>query len=112
MGTDVVLLLFNIHSMTWLIAGVIFAHLVAFGIFGYFVLPIFWLHLGFVSRNELGNEWKHDEFYIVRDDDGNPTWVGDLDPEEFNERFDSFEYDSSRNPFDRGCRQNWRRFLC
>lgn len=81
--------------------------------FAYYVIPIFRLHVGFVSRNELANEWKHDKHYIVHSDmTGEPIWVGDLNAEEFDELFDSFEYDPSRNEFDKGCPSNCSVFWC
>lgn len=106
----------NFHDLQWvqkrwwrlLCVGL---HLVYSMIFGYYVLPILRLHVTFISRNELANEWKHDEYYIVLDRAGNKVWVGDLEAEEFNQLFDSFEYDKSRNPWDKSCLTNWRTFL-
>jgi len=81
--------------------------------FAYYVIPIFRLHVGFVSRNELANEWKNDKHYVVRSDiTEEPIWVGDLDVEDFNERFDTFEYDKTRNEFDKGCPRNCFVFWC
>merc|ERR1712194_96124 len=79
--------------------------------FAYYVVPIVRLHLGFISRNELANEWKHALYYTIDDQHGNTKSVGELDVEEYNQRYDSFCYDESRNPFDEGCFQNWMTFL-
>jgi len=81
--------------------------------FAYYVIPIFRLHVGFVSRNELANEWKHDKHYIVYSEEKEDyVWVGDLEAEEFDELFDSFEYDPTKNEFDRGCSRNCFAFWC
>jgi len=88
-------------------------HLLYSFVFAYYVIPIFRLHVVFVSRNELANEWKNDAFYVVPSKvTGEPVWVGALDPVEFNERFDTFKYESSRNEFDHGCRSNCLAFWC
>lgn len=75
--------------------------------------PILRLHVGFISRNELAAEWKRNIFYVVpgsRADEFIP--VNDLSDDEFNEQFDSFIYDPSRNPYDQGCIQNCLLFWC
>lgn len=64
--------------------------------------PIFRLHVGFVSRNELANEWKRNEYYVVTSlRTGKTVPVNELSDDEFNERFDFFEYDKSKNPWDK-----------
>merc|ERR1712007_98858 len=120
---DIVLLSFHIHQglldgfghSIWdaFVTSMIVLHLVYSLIFGHYLLPIFRLHMRFVSRNELAQEWKHDLFYIVRDQvTGEPVWVKELDADEFDEHFDYFEYDPARNAYDKGCPSNcwtfWR----
>ncbi|CAE7405728.1 PFA3 [Symbiodinium sp. CCMP2592] len=75
--------------------------------------PIFKIHIGLVSRNELGQEWKHHTFYVVARD-GNLVPVDDLDVDEYNQLFDSkaFIYDSSRNRWDNGWTNNCWKFWC
>jgi len=77
--------------------------------------PILRLHAGFVSRNEVANEWKQNNFYIIRDErTGKMIPVNDLDEEAFNQGLDNdlFEYDPSRNPLDKGWAQNCVSFWC
>lgn len=72
-----------------------------------FVYPIFFLHIGFVSRNELAKEWSKNDHYVVEDPDtGRTTSVNDLDDEVFNDLFDEFRYDATKNKFDRGWYEN------
>mmetsp|Transcript_55588 Transcript_55588/g.129411 ORF Transcript_55588/g.129411 Transcript_55588/m.129411 type:complete len:369 (-) Transcript_55588:61-1167(-) len=88
-------------------------HLVYSASLAYFVVPIFRLHAGFISRNELAKEWKRDDYYVVRKSlTGDPVRVNDLSVDEYNEYFDLFEYDPLRNPFDRGCCSNCQTFWC
>lgn len=75
--------------------------------------PILRLHVGLVSRNELANEWKNNDFYIVHSPrSGKKVHVNELDDDEFNERFDSFVYDHERNAFDKGTTLNCWAFWC
>jgi len=75
--------------------------------------PIFRLHVGFISRNELANEWKRHDYYVVTSrQTGKPIPVNELSDDEFNERFDAFEYDKTKNPFDRGVVSNCWAFWC
>lgn len=91
----------------WATASLLAAHLVYLAIFGYNLIPVVRLHVTFVSRNELANEWKEDENYVVDDlETGTSVWVGDLDTDEFNAKFDSFRYDPTRNRWDKGCPTN------
>jgi hypothetical protein len=73
--------------------------------------PIFRLHVGFVSRNELAQEWKNNEFYIAAIGEKRIP-ANDLDPEAFNEHFDHFVYDKTRNKFDKGMPSNCLSFWC
>lgn len=76
--------------------------------------PILRLHITFVSRNELANEYKHNLFHVVRDATGKAVQVNELDDAEFNAGLDEdrFEYDPSLNVFDRGCPTNCLNFWC
>merc|ERR1719497_246546 len=62
-------------------------------------------HSAFICRNELTQEWKRDEFYIIRDEEtGEVIPVNELDTEVYNQYFDlnAFEYDASKNKYDSG----------
>eukprot|EP00928_Gymnodinium_smaydae_P089522 TRINITY_DN73480_c0_g1_i1.p1 TRINITY_DN73480_c0_g1~~TRINITY_DN73480_c0_g1_i1.p1 ORF type:complete len:414 (-),score=85.55 TRINITY_DN73480_c0_g1_i1:68-1246(-) len=75
--------------------------------------PILRIHVGLVSRNELANEWKKNYFYVAHSSKtGKNVPVAELSDDEFNERFDHFEYDASRNPFDKGIYLNCLNFWC
>lgn len=75
--------------------------------------PIFRIHLGLISRNELAAEWKRNDFYVVkRLKTGEVVAVNSLEDEEFNELFDNFCYDSKKNPFDEGLPTNCWKFWC
>jgi len=101
-----------IRSETWATLAVLMLHFAYSFVFGWFAVPILYLHVGFVSRNELTHEWKRDEFYVVHDVAGAPVSVQHLDADEYNEHFDSFEYDRTMNPWDRGCPRNCFVFWC
>jgi len=112
-AVDFWLLVVRFWRKEWATEISLMLHLVYSLAFAYYVVPIFRLHVTFVSRNELANEWKDDKYYVVDDlVTGEPVWVGELDEEEFNERFDTFRYDPSRNPYDAGCAQNCMSFWC
>merc|ERR1711924_306973 len=71
------------------------------------------MDVGFVSRNELAYEWKENYHYVVFSEKyGTKVSVNDLSDDEFNDKFEQFEYDSSRNPFDRGLSSNCWTFWC
>lgn len=76
--------------------------------------PILRLHITFVSRNELANEYKHNLFQVVRDATGTAVQVNELDDAEFNAGLDEdrFEYDPSLNVFDRGWSTSCLNFWC
>lgn len=75
--------------------------------------PILRLHVGFISRNELAAEWKRNEFYIVHSSrKGENVPVNELSDDEFNDRFDSFQYEAKRNKFDKGISTNCINFWC
>lgn len=95
----------------WPEDGFVIGHLCYSAILTGLVAPILKIHVGLVTRNELACEWKHNEFYVIRKE-GSETPVAELTDEEFNDRFNSFCYDSNRNEYDKGWRKNWQMFLC
>merc|ERR1712113_1299317 len=111
---DAVLIVKFMIAEGWLTRITLITHFVYVVGFAYFVIPIFRVHVGLVSRNELAKEWKEDIFYIIRDSEsGAPIPVNDLDVETYNEHFDKgFEYDPARNPFDKGWMYNCLAFWC
>jgi len=79
----------------------------------YYMKPLVQMHVGFVARNELTQEWKRDDFQIIYHRmTGEPIAVKELDEEEYDEYFDDFVYDETRNPWDRGCQENCWNFWC
>jgi len=75
--------------------------------------PIFRIHLGLVTRNELASEWKRNDFYVVEGAQGELIPVNTLSDDEFNQRFDNdFVYDKSKNAFDQGWQANCYSFWC
>uniref|UniRef100_A0A7S3TMV8 Palmitoyltransferase n=1 Tax=Strombidinopsis acuminata TaxID=141414 RepID=A0A7S3TMV8_9SPIT len=88
-------------------------HLIYSLIMGTRVWPILSLHIGFISRNELANEWKRNDFYVITSArTGKVVPVNDLSDDEHNERFDSFHYAAEKNIFDKGVSANWWSFWC
>ena len=68
--------------------------------------PIFKIHFGLISRNEMAQEWKKNEHYVANNTRiGDNVPVEDLEDDKYNELFDrdAFVYDRTRNPFDNGC---------
>jgi hypothetical protein len=75
--------------------------------------PILKIHIGLVSRNEVAHEWKKNSHYIVRQcKHGENFAVNALSDDEFNSLFDSFVYDNTKNPLDKGCPGNCWNFWC
>ena len=77
--------------------------------------PIFKIHFGLISRNEMAQEWKKNEHYVANNTSiGDNVPVEDLEDDEYNELFDqdAFVYDRARNPFDNGCFTNCLNFWC
>jgi len=110
---DIVLFCWSVGASHWALTFGLVLHCAYSFALGYYVIPIFRLHISFVSRNELCQEWKNDLFYVVDDRlTGSPVWVGDLDQDEFTERYDTFRYDPSRNQWDKGCMSNCLMFWC
>ncbi|OLP98383.1 hypothetical protein AK812_SmicGene19172 [Symbiodinium microadriaticum] len=68
------------------------------------VVPIFRIHIGLVCRNELAEEWKHHVNYVARS--SCIEW--------YNELYDNnaFEYDRTRNQWDKGASTNCWNFWC
>jgi len=113
-GLDCFLLISTAHEMDhWKTSLFLVLHLAYSLILTSLVGPIFRLHVGFISRNELANEWKRNDYYIITSrQTGKPISVNELSDDEFNERFDDFEYDKTKNPFDRGTCSNCWAFCC
>mmetsp|Transcript_49647 Transcript_49647/g.115101 ORF Transcript_49647/g.115101 Transcript_49647/m.115101 type:complete len:480 (+) Transcript_49647:72-1511(+) len=97
----------------WLVAFFLALHLAYSVILVSLAGPIFRLHVGFISRNELANEWKRNDFYVITNArTGKRVPVNDLDDDEFNDHFDAFEYDKKRNTFDKDLVSNCWAFWC
>lgn len=111
---DIVLLMKEVHgNFTDLHLLAVVVHCMYCVGLAYYALPIFRLHVGFVSRNELANDWKNDTFYVAEAAiTGEPVWVGDLNGDEYDAKFDSFRYDAARNHFDHGWQDNCNSFWC
>jgi hypothetical protein len=109
---DLLLLISMPHDRRYWLRGIlVILHLMYSAIVTALAGPILRLHVGFVSRNELANEWKKNEFYIALIG-GKRVPVNDLNEYDFNDHFDFFVYDPSRNPFDRGFYKNCFSFWC
>lgn len=109
---DLVALIAVFSRGTWLARIAVILHLVYSVILMTLAGPILRIHLGLVMRNELANEWKRNDFYVVMGKQGELMSVNQLSDDEFNARFDTFTYDSSRNQFDHGCASNCWDFWC
>jgi len=84
-------------------------HLLYSTYFTWYSIPLLRQHAAFIYRNELTQEWKRDDFYVVHDEEtGEPISVNDMNNETYNKYFDdnAFEYDPSRNPCDKGWANN------
>ncbi|CAK0892490.1 unnamed protein product [Prorocentrum cordatum] len=82
-------------------------------ILGYCVMPIFRLHVGFVCRNELAQEWIRNTFYVLQHKTtGDWISVNELSDDDYNERLETAVYDKSLNQFDQGCLHNCAVFWC
>lgn len=97
----------------WVIVFFLCMHLTYSIILTALAAPILRLHIGFISRNELANEWKKNDFYVVTSiKTGKIVPVNDLSDDEFNDQFDLFEYDKSRNVYDKDITANCMNFWC
>mmetsp|Transcript_102627 Transcript_102627/g.290029 ORF Transcript_102627/g.290029 Transcript_102627/m.290029 type:complete len:341 (-) Transcript_102627:174-1196(-) len=110
---DAVLVPAHLTVGTWTGEFMLVLHL-AYSVFlAKYTVPLIRQHYGHISRNELVQEWKTDDFYIIRDKEtGRIESVPDLDGDKYNEYFDDFIYDPTRNPFDKGLTQNMLAFWC
>jgi hypothetical protein len=111
-AVDLVALIAVFSRPNWvariLVAGHLFYSVVLMALAG----PILRIHFGLVSRNELASEWKRNDFYVVAGKHGELISVNNLSDDEFNDQFDSFTYDKTRNPFDKGWVANCHSFWC
>jgi len=106
---DFILVLVHWRGGSWTVELLLLLHLAYSSYFAWYSVPLLRQHAGFLIRNELTQEWKRDDFNIVYcKATGEKITVNELDTEEYNRRFDEFEYDPSRNPFDKGW---WRNLL-
>merc|ERR1712037_682280 len=95
-GTIVDMVLFGVsfvNMYTWTIEVLLVAHLAYSITILVLATPILRIHTGLISRNELAAEWKANDFYVLRRARNGETDkpVNELDDEEFNDRFDSFD---------------------
>jgi len=112
-AVDVLLAVSMVHKGFWINEVLIAMHMLYSVIILWLAGPIFRIHFGLVSRNELATEWRRNDFYIaVKCKKGENIPVNDLSDEEFNELFDNFKYDKKKNSFDRGCLKNCFMFWC
>merc|ERR1711974_186313 len=82
---DLALLGIAVWGKRWAIAFFLFLHLAYSVILCSLAGPILRLHIGFVSRNELANEWKRNDFYVITSArTGKTTPVNELSDDEFN----------------------------
>merc|ERR1712217_525186 len=125
---DSVAILMECSRQSWLSVFASTMHLAYCLLIGRFVGSILYLHVGFISRNELCSDWKEDLFWRVDEEtvvDGQR--VGDLEDEETSrlegrlvrelsiDTYDALDlntvrYDASLNKYDKGWRQNWWSF--
>jgi len=104
---DLVLIPMRFPSGSFISNILLLLHLVYSCYFAWYATPLLRMHSAFICRNELTQEWKNDEFYIVYSDvSGEKIAVNELDTDEYNRLFDDFIYDSSKNAFDKGWVKN------
>lgn len=108
---DLVLVTAHFRESTWSEEILLLLHFAYSLYFSWYATPLLRQHSAFILRNELTQEWKRDAYYVVRSDvTGEVAPVTELDPEEYNNKFDEFIYEPSRNPFDKGPIQNCLNF--
>jgi hypothetical protein len=112
MAVDVIALIPAISKGNWIQKIAVAFHLFYSVTLMTLVGPILRIHIGLVSRNELASEWKRNDYYVVRGKHGEKIPVNELSDDEFNNRFDNFEYDARKNVFDHGLLNNWWSFWC
>jgi len=104
---DLILIPAHFMNGTWTAELLLLVHFLYSCYFAWYSTPLLRMHAAFVARNELAQEWKKDEFWVVYNElTGEKVSVNDLPTEEYNRRFDEFIYDPSRNQFDKGWVQN------
>lgn len=99
-------------ALPWTHVALVVMHGLYCGVLIVLGFPILKIHIGLVARNELAAEWKRNDHEVIDRGNGQSISVNELDDDEFNERFDSFVYDRSRNKFDKGCCSNCLSFWC
>lgn len=99
-------------ALPWTHVALVVMHALYCGVLIVLGFPILKIHIGLVARNELAAEWKRNDHEVIDRGNGQSISVNELDDDEFNERFDSFVYDRSRNKFDKGCCSNCLSFWC
>jgi len=109
---DLVALIAVFSRANWLARIAVLLHLFYSVVLMALAGPILRIHVGLVLRNELANEWKRNDFYVVMGKHGGLISVNELSDDEFNARFDTFTYDKSRNSFDKGWADNCWSFWC
>jgi hypothetical protein len=108
---DVVLILEIFIQSRWTDLWMLVLHLIYCCIVLALLGPIFKLHVGFVSRNELAHEWTKNNNYVAYSQRlQRKIPVNDMTDDEFNDNFDFFEYDPLRNEWDRGVVKNCMSF--
>jgi len=112
-AVDLVALIAAFSFDNWFVRIAIALHLFYSIVLLAFVGPILKIHVMLVSRNELASEWKKNEYWVVkRSKKGHNIPVNELSDDEFNENFDTFQYDHTRNPWDKGILTNCYSFWC
>jgi len=112
---DFILVFGNLFSGHLFSESMLVMHLAYSGYFAYYTVPLLRQHAGFVARNELTQEYKRDDHYVVHDEEsGEMIRVTELEAEEYNEALDGdkFIYDPERNPWDKGWQYNCWVFWC
>jgi hypothetical protein len=110
---DLGLIFYLAHEGSGWLSSLLLAMHIAYSVMLTFLAgPILRLHIGFICRNELANEWKRNDFYVVTDENGKKTPVNELSDDLFNEHFEAFEYDKTRNEFDQSGAANCCTFWC
>jgi len=111
-AVDLVALIDIFSSGTWLARFGVCFHLFYSVVLMTLAGPILRIHMGLVMRNELASEYKRNDFYVVEGAEGEFIPVNDLSDDEFNRRFETFDYDDTKNAFDQGCHNNCYSFWC
>merc|ERR1719277_1785341 len=89
---DLILIPASFVTGSWTFFGqlLLVAHLLYSMYFAWYSIPLLRQHTSFICRNELTQEWKRDEFYIIRDEEtGEPIPVNELDTDTYNLHFDN-----------------------